>query len=144
MTKVQLLPPALKNRQLLSLIGQLQHKCCKVRPGRTLLRRMISLAKVAKELHHHIRLSKKFRSDLQWWACFLLTWNGISMMSGVSYHHDIILTPDTSGCWGCAAFSSTGKWFQPQWPESWIDVHIAVKDLLPIRIAVGMWGNTGT
>ena len=41
-------------RELLSLIGQLQHACCVVRPGRSFLRRMISLSTVAKELHHRI------------------------------------------------------------------------------------------
>ncbi len=59
-------------RKLLPLIGQLQHTCCMVRPGRTFLRRMITLSTSAKEMHHHIRLNKGFRSDLQWWACFLL------------------------------------------------------------------------
>ena len=47
-------------RELLSLIGLLQHACCVVRPRRTFLRQMISLSKAAKELHHHIRLSKSF------------------------------------------------------------------------------------
>ena len=51
-------------RDLLSLIGQLQHACKVVRPGRTFLRRMIELATVAKELHHHIRLNRGFKSDL--------------------------------------------------------------------------------
>ena len=52
-------------RDLLSLIGQLQHACCVVKPGRTFQRRMIDLSSVAKELHHRIRLNKGFRSDLQ-------------------------------------------------------------------------------
>ena len=52
-------------RDLLSLIGQLQHACCVVKPGGTILRRMIDLSSVVNELHHHIRLSKGFRSDLQ-------------------------------------------------------------------------------
>ena len=51
-------------RELLSLIGQLQHACCIVRPGRSFLRRMISLSTVAKELHHRIRLNGGFQSDL--------------------------------------------------------------------------------
>ena len=50
-------------RELLSLIGQLQHACCVVRPGRSFLRRMISLSTVAKELHHRIRLNKGLQSD---------------------------------------------------------------------------------
>ena len=55
---------------LLSLIGQLQHACRVVRAGRTFLRRMIDLSTVVVELHHHIRLNKGFRSDLQWWDLF--------------------------------------------------------------------------
>ena len=70
-------------RELLSLIGQLQHACCVVRPGRTFLRRMITLSTSAKEMHHHIRLNRGFRSDLLWWACFLPEWNGTSLMSSV-------------------------------------------------------------
>ena len=63
-------------QELLSLIGQLQHACRVIRPGRTFRRRMINLSTVATELHHHIRLSADFRSDLQWWALFLEDWNG--------------------------------------------------------------------
>ena len=58
-------------RELLSLIRQLQHACCVVRPGRSFLRRMISLSTVAKELHHRIRLNRGFQSDLYWWATFI-------------------------------------------------------------------------
>ena len=38
-----------KKKALLSLIGQLQHACCVVQPGRTLLRRMIDLSTTAKK-----------------------------------------------------------------------------------------------
>ena len=44
-------------RELLSLIGQLQHTCKVVSSGRTFLRRMIDLSTVASELHHRIRLN---------------------------------------------------------------------------------------
>ena len=53
-----------RKRDLLSLIGQLQHACRVVRAGWTFLRRMIDLSTVVVELHHHIRLNKGFRSDL--------------------------------------------------------------------------------
>jgi len=99
-------------RELLSLIGQLQHACCVVKPGRSFLRRMISLSTVAKELHHRIRLNRGFRSDLQWWACFLPSWNGISMMSGVVPPCPTAsITSDASGTWGYGAYSSAGEWF---------------------------------
>jgi len=41
-------------KELLSMIGQLQHACCVVKPGRTFLRRMISLSASVKELHSNM------------------------------------------------------------------------------------------
>ena len=41
-------------RCLLSLIDQLQHACCVVRPGRTFLHRMINLSSKAKQFHHKL------------------------------------------------------------------------------------------
>lgn len=129
-------------RDLLSLIGQLQHACKVVRPGRTFLRRMIELATVAKELHHHIRLNRGFKSDLEWWGLFLPTWNGITMMSSVCRTQPMTtVTSDASGGWGCGAFSSDGQWFQCRWPGSWDSVHITVKELLPIVVAIALWGH---
>ena len=129
-------------RELLSLIGQLQHACCVVKPGRTFLRRMIQLASVAKELHHRIRLNVGFRSDLQWWAQFLTPWNGVGMMSGITESgFEVSITSDASGSWGCGAFSSEGEWFQIPWPESWNGIHITVKELLPVIVAIALWGH---
>ena len=51
------------------------------------------------------------------------------------------LTSDASGGWGCGGYTSTGQWFQLQWPESWQSVHITVKELVPIVIACVLWGN---
>ena len=45
-------------RELLSLIGQLQHACRVVCSGRMYLRRMIDLSTCAKELHHHLQISQ--------------------------------------------------------------------------------------
>ena len=129
-------------RDLLLLIGQLQHVCCVVKPGRTFLWRMIDLSSVVKELHHRIRLNKGFRSDLQWWFYFLPRWNGHSMMSGVIRERwDITLTSDASGSWGCGAYTSTGEWLQLKWPQSWEGVHITVKELVPIVVGVARWGR---
>ena len=129
-------------RDLLSLIGQLQHACRVVKPGRTFLRRMISLSTVAKEPHHHIRLNKNFQSDLEWWAVFLPGWNGIGMMSNLCHlPHSALITSDASGGWGCGAFNSANQWFQAQWPKCWSSVHITVKELAPIVVACALWGN---
>ena len=103
---------------------------------------MISLSTVAKELHHRIRLNKGFQSDLQWWATFLESWNGVSMMSATVYSPPTAtITSDASVNWGCSAFCSTGNWFQLSWPVSWLELHITVKELLPVIVGVGIWGN---
>ena len=130
-------------RDLLSLIGHLQHACKVVRYGRTFLHQMINLSTGVKELHHHIRLNASFRSDLQWWATFIATWNGVSMMSITSRaSYDVVLISDASGNWGCGAYNSQGEWFQFQWPRDWGLVHITIKELLPIVLSCAVWGHS--
>ena len=93
-------------RELLSLIGQLQHACKVVRCGHAFLRRMITLSTSVRELHHHVRLKTSFRSDLEWWAVFLPQWNGVSMMSVPrKAKPGVIIVSDASGNWGCGAYS---------------------------------------
>ena len=133
---------ACQKRELLSLIGQLQHACCVVKPGRSFLRRMIDLASTVRELHYKVRLNKGFQSDLQWWACFLQRWNGVGMMAGlVTGAYAGVLTSDASGSWGCGAFTSAGEWFQLKLPETWESVHITIKELLPVVMGIAMWGR---
>ncbi len=128
-------------RELLSLIGQLQHACCVVRVGRTFLRRMIELSSIPKELYHRVRLNEGFRADLAWWHLFLDDWNGRCMMTGLVRGVPAgVLTTDASGNWGCGAFTSTGLWFQLRWPASWQSIHITVKELLPVVMGIAVWG----
>ena len=49
---------------------------------------------------------------------------------------------DASGSFGCGALSSDTRWFQVQWPESWGDVDISVKEMVPIVIAAAVWGGS--
>lgn len=129
-------------RELLSLIGQLQHACCVVKPGRSFLRRMINLSTTVREQHYRIRLNKGFRSDLQWWLCFLPSWNGVGLFSGViPTDYAGVITSDASGSWGCGAFSSSGEWFQLELPDTWKPVNIMVKELLPVVMGVALWGK---
>ena len=70
-----------KKRELLSLIGHLQHASKVIPVGSSFLRRMIDTSILVKKLHHHIRLNKGVRSDLQWWLQYLEMWNVCRMMS---------------------------------------------------------------
>ena len=129
---------AATKQELQSLIGHLSHAATVVQHGRTFMRRMFDLAKRVQQAHHHIRLSQDFRSDLQWWASFLPRWNGKSMLHRPDPQH--MITADASGSWGCGAFGSQGRWFQLRWPQSWASHHIAAKELVPVVMAIALWG----
>ena len=128
-------------RELLSLVGQLQHAASVVKPGRTFLRRMIDLSKVVSQLHFTIRLNNAFRADLEWWHLFISRWNGTSLIQTLSAGArpaDVTVFSDASN-WGCGACSSR-HWFQTRWPPMWEPVAIAIKELLAVVLAAATWG----
>ena len=128
--------------ELDSLIGQLHHASTVVRPGRSFLRRMITLSKAAGKPWQHIRLNASFRADLAWWKAFLAAWNGVSMMKLLGHQEPaVVVTSDASGHWGCGAFCER-KWFQLQWDPTLSQKSIAAKELIPIVVACAVWGPT--
>ena len=141
---MELYLPADKLHSLQSLVKSWQGKKSAtkvVKPGRTFVRRMIDLATTANELHHHIRLNRGFQSDLLWWSSFLNKWNGVGMLPTVTHlPPNQSITSDASGTWGCAAFWDT-CWFALPWEGTWEDVHITIKELLPIVLACAIWGK---
>ena len=132
-------------RELLSLIGKLNHAAKVVVAGRLFLRRMIGVAYSVRELHHWVHLSEGFRSDLEWWFAFLSRWNGRSMMEvhNPCWSPQVTFSSDASGSWGCGAVWRK-EWIQCQWNSTWADKGIAVKELLPIVLAVALWGRQWT
>lgn len=58
-------------RDILSLVGLLQHATKVVTPGRTFVTRMYATAAKVKKLSHRTRLTTEFRSDLYWWHLFV-------------------------------------------------------------------------
>ena len=89
-----------RKRDLLSLIGVLQHATAVVRYGRCFLRYMIDLAARTEQLHHHIRLNREFRSDLSWWSTFAPHWNGCSLLTPAFLSTpDVVVHTDASGSW---------------------------------------------
>lgn len=126
-------------RELESLIGYLSHACKVIRPGRTFLRYLIALLKVAHRPYHHVRISKGCQADLKWWSVFAWRWNGVSFCP-VERSPVASMVSDASGSWGCAAVCRE-CWFQVQWTEGCKENHIAWKELLPIIIAAVLWGK---
>ena len=125
-------------RQLQSLVGSLSHAASVVIPGRTFMRRLIDTMSVPKCQHHHVRLNRQFQSDIQWWSCFLPQWNGRTILPPQQAAHSF--WSDASGTWGCGALNDDLPWFKVQWPESWHQIHIAAKEMVPVVLAVAVWG----
>ena len=53
---------------------------------------------------------------------------------------DIIFSSDASGAWGCGAVWQY-HWFHFQWSPSWAGINIAIKELVPVVLAVAVWGD---
>ena len=128
-------------RQILSLVGLLQHATKVIRCGRSFVSRMYATAAKVKELHYSTWLNKEFRSDLLWWHTFMASWNGLSLMRIESWSSpaDHCIQTDASGSWGCGAFFE-GNWFQWQWPNEWLNASIMAKELVPITFSCAVWG----
>ena len=64
--------PSQRKRDLLSLIGRLDHAAKVVRPGHAFIRRLIDRANTVSSLEHHIRLNSAAKQDLggtHSWTC---------------------------------------------------------------------------
>ena len=66
----------------------------------------------------------------------LLSANGCSLFTPPT--PSIHFNTDASGSWGFGAIWQT-HWFKAQWPDNWIPLNIATKELLPIVLASIVW-----
>lgn len=125
---------------LQSLIGSLAFACRAIAPGRTFLRRLIDLTSGVSRTNHFIRLNTEARKDIAAWLTFLSDFNGtyMSLPSDWSSSKTLNLYSDASGT-GFAAVCGT-MWLQGTFPTSWSHHHIAIKELLPIVLAIAVWG----
>jgi len=83
-------------REILSLVGQLQHVAKVVHPGCTF----------------YTRLNNSFKSDIWWWHIFLQYRNGNSFLHMTSQDRwQVSIQTDASGAWHCGAFFN-GAWLQ--------------------------------
>ena len=128
-------------REILSLVGLLQHATKIIRCGRTFVSRMYSTAAKVKELDYYTRLNKEFKSDLCWWHAFMANWNGLSLMrlQSTETPSDICIQTDASGSWGCGAYFN-GKWFRWEWPSAWLPSTIMAKETVPVVSSCAVWG----
>ena len=120
-------------------MGTLCYAARVIQPGRSFLRRAISLLSVAREGHHYIKLNAQFRADMLWWESLSSHWNGASLII-TKDSREVALTSDASGAWGCGAWHGE-RWFQLEWDTHTQALHIAAKELIPIMVAAIVWGK---
>ena len=104
-------------REILSLVGLLQHAAKIVHPDRIFVRRMYSVAAKVREMDHYTQLNKEFRSDLYWWHTFITSWNGISFVKVALADPTPQLTIQTRVRHVGMQSMNDGSWLQWKWPE---------------------------
>ena len=98
-------------RRLLSLIGKLAFAAKVVRSGRAFLGRLLGIAKQAKALHHHVRLTEEARADLLWWHQCIASHNGIYYY-GVDWSGDDVIHIYTDASNTAFGGVCNSEWFQ--------------------------------
>ena len=119
-------------RDLPSVIGTLNFACCVIAPGRTFLHRMIDLTvcvSLTPCTGSVLRVRRIRILRFGFFSCNL-SFLPVDWTSSDVLH----LASDGSGFAFGAVFANA--WIQGQFPSTWQDVHISVKEILPIALAV--------
>ena len=127
-------------RALQSLVGKLNFACRVVVPGRAFLRRLHNLLRGRTKNHHLIRINKEARADLLVWSQFLKHFNGKSLFLPRTWLSSNSIKMSSDACAKGFAAVYGGRWLQGSFPSQWASVHITIKELLPIVIAMKLWG----
>lgn len=127
-------------KEIQSLIGLLNFACGAVVPGRTFLRRLISLTIGKINPRHKIRITQESKKDLRVWLAFLENFNGKSVLLLDRWDREQIykFETDASGSKGYSAIFQN-QWFYGAWNKEWLSQSIELKELYPIWLGLDMW-----
>lgn len=129
-----------------SLIGSLNFACRVIRPGRPFCRRLINATCGLTKPHHHLRVNRGIKLDLQMWLRFFKSYNGISVFYDRhwSCNASVQLFTDSAGGFGFGAYFQ-GHWCSGGWPQKWrqdnITSDITLLELFPIFVSLHVWGE---
>lgn len=129
-------------KELQQLLGLLNFACAVVAPGRAFLRRLHDLTRGIQKPHHHRRLGKPAKADLEAWKSFIVNFNGKSMILDMKWlqAQKLELYTDASSKGFGIVFQT--KWAYGHWPSSWIEEkHINVKEVFPIVLAIELFAE---
>ena len=124
-----------------SLLGHLAHAATVIRQGRTFLRHFFTILSLTHSRRHYVHLDAVAKADLLWWDYFFQGWNGTMFFPQPPTPETHVYT-DASGLFGCGGVVWPFQWFHLQWPASWAEVDIAVKELVSVVITSALWGQS--
>ena len=127
-------------RRLQSIIGRLNFACSAIPLGRPFLRRLIDATRGGPYPGRKVCITKRSKNDLEAWLFLLSSFNGRSMMAHRFWDTSRMqfLYTDAAGSVG---FGATFKsaWLYGTWPSTLRGSSIAVKEMVPIVIAIHTW-----
>jgi hypothetical protein len=128
-------------RELLSLIGKLVFISRVIQPGKTFLRRLITLSMRARQLNHKLKLNNMARADITWWIECIDGWNAKSVFLDDLWTHsaDVGLYTDASGFGVGGVFRD--RWFAQPLTAAQQVLSIAWKELYAVLVACRAWGG---
>ena len=128
-------------RSLLSLIGKLSFLSRIIQPGRTFLRRIITLSMRGKQLHHKMKLNSSARGDVTWWLHCVDNWNRKSVFLDDAWtpSPDFCLYTDASGVGIGGVFRN--QWYSERLRPAERLRSIAWRELFAVVVACRIWGH---
>ncbi len=125
-------------RGIQCLTGLLNFLTRVVKCGRVFLRRLYDLTKGPAIPTRIVRITEEARRDLRAWKVLLQNFNGTKIISPVNWSSpDWRIYSDASGLGFGAVFGS--HWIQGSFPADWKDKSIALKELVPVYLAMLLW-----
>ena len=105
------------------------------------LRRLINLTKGLQKPHHKKRLNKDARADLEAWSIFIEHFNGKGLIAkrNLVSSYSLHMYTDASNI-GFGGFLGM-QWFAHKWSSDWLKLHISVRELYPIVLALELWAE---
>ena len=125
-----------------SLVGFLNF-CTKMVPsGRPFLRRLIDLTQGTKPQWFKVRITAGVREDLDVWKQFLANFNGKAIITRqVWCHYDKVHVFSDSSGFACSGIMGR-QWFYVIFPIHWKNYNIAIKEFLPVYLAIRLWQDS--
>ena len=132
---------AASRKELQSLLGKLLFISKCVRQSRVFLSRLLNLLR-GTPARGSILISEEARADIKWFATFLPTFNGVSLIPDSNWSEpDAILASDACLV-GCGATCGQQCFSKPFLAEVLaLDLHISALELLAVMVAVRVWAS---